>query len=185
MERSNTTRLLTLSAMMVAILIILGLFPGIPLGFIPVPIVLQNMGVMMSGELLGPRYGTISVGLFLLLAFLGMPILSGGNGGMAVFIGPTGGYLIAWLFTPLLIGLLINRFQIYNKSWIFELLILLLAGVIFIDLVGAIWLSYQSHITLIAALISNLAFIPGDLIKSALAVIIVRRIRKAMYLSLL
>ncbi|MCV3322590.1 biotin transporter BioY, partial [Pediococcus ethanolidurans] len=45
--------------MMVAILIILGFFPGISLGFIPVPIVLQNMGVMMSGELLGPRYGTI------------------------------------------------------------------------------------------------------------------------------
>ena len=37
-----------------------------------------------------------------------MPILSGGSGGMAVFIGPTGGYLIAWLFTPLLIGLLIK-----------------------------------------------------------------------------
>ena len=55
---------------------------------------------------------------------------------------------------------------------------------IFIDLVGAIWLSYQSHIPLIAALISNLAFIPGDLIKSVLAVIIVRRIRKAMHLSL-
>ena len=183
MERSNTTRLLTLSSRMVAILIILGLFPGIPLGFIPVPIVLQNMGVMMSGELLGPKYGTVSVGLFLLLVLLGMPILSGGSGGVAVFIGPSGGYLIAWLFAPLLIGLLISHFKIYNKSWIFELLILLLAGVIFIDLVGAIWLSYQSHITLIAALISNLAFIPGDLIKSALAVIIVRRIRKAMHLS--
>ena len=82
MKRSNTTRLLTLSAMMVAILIILGLFPRIPLGFIPVPIVLQNMGVMMSGELLGPRYGTISVFSFLLLAFIGMPILSGGSGGI-------------------------------------------------------------------------------------------------------
>ena len=184
MERSNTTRLLTLSAMMVAILIILGLFPGIPLGFIPVPIVLQNMGVMMSGELLGPRYGTISVGLFLLLVLIGMPILSGGGGGASVFIGPSGGYLIAWLFAPLLIGLLINYFHVYNKSWISELLILLLAGVIFIDLVGALWLSYQSHITLIASLISNLAFMPGDLIKSVLAVIIVRRIRKVMHLNL-
>lgn len=55
MKRSNTTRLLTLSAMMVAILIILGLFPGIPLGFIPVPIVLQNMGVMSCWDLgMGP-----------------------------------------------------------------------------------------------------------------------------------
>ena len=81
--------------MMVTILIILGRFPGIPLGFIPVPIVLQYMGVMMSGELLGPRYGTISVCLFLLLAFIGMPKLTGGKGGMADYIKPTDGYLIA------------------------------------------------------------------------------------------
>ena len=51
--------------MMVAMIAILGAVPGIPLGFIPVPIVLQNMGIMIAGELLGPKLGTIAVWLFL------------------------------------------------------------------------------------------------------------------------
>lgn len=51
-------------------------------------------------------------------------------------------------------------------------------GVIFVDLVGAIWLSIQSNIPLITSLISNLVFIPGDCIKAILTVLIVRRLRK-------
>ena len=56
---------ITQIALMTAVIVILGMFPGIPLGFIPVPIVLQNMGVMLAGALLGPKKGTISVALFL------------------------------------------------------------------------------------------------------------------------
>ena len=54
MKRQNIVHL-TQTALMTAMLIVLGMIPGIPLGFIPVPIVLQNMGVMMAGELLGPK----------------------------------------------------------------------------------------------------------------------------------
>ncbi len=62
---------MTVVAMMVAMIAILGAVPGIPLGFIPVPIVLQNMGIMIAGELLGPKLGTIAVWLFLFLVVLG------------------------------------------------------------------------------------------------------------------
>ena len=71
---------ITQIALMTAVIVILGMFPGIPLGFIPVPIVLQNMGVMLAGALLGPKKGTISVALFLILVAIGMPFMSGGNG---------------------------------------------------------------------------------------------------------
>lgn len=137
----------------------------------------------MAGELLGPKYGIASVGLFLLLVLLGMPVLSGGHGGAAVFLGPTGGYLIAWLFSAFLIGVLTTYFKVADKSWIYELLILLVTGVIFIDFVGSLWLSFQSHISIETALLSNLAFIPGDFIKAILAVIIVRRIRRVIHLN--
>ncbi len=172
--------------MLVAILVILGLLPGIPLGgIIPVPLVLQNMGVMLAGGLLGgSKYGTAAVGLFLLLVFLGLPLLSGGRGGATVFLGPSGGYLIAWLFVPFLIGRLKRLFQVRAQhSWWHELLIVGVAGVIFVDVVGALWLAWQSSIPLSTALVSNLVFIPGDLLKAILAVVITRRIRNLMQLE--
>ena len=100
MTKNQKVKTLTYSAFMTAFIIILGFLPGIPIGFIPVPIILQNMGIMMAGGLLGPKYGTISVGAFLTLALIGLPVLTGGNGGAASFLGPSGGYRMAWLFTP-------------------------------------------------------------------------------------
>lgn len=179
MTKNQKVKTLTYSAFMTAFIIILGFLPGIPIGFIPVPIILQNLGIMMAGGLLGPKYGTISVGAFLTLALIGLPVLTGGNGGAASFLGPSGGYRMAWLFTPFLIGFFLKKLQITDsKNWIGELIIVLVFGVIFVDLVGAIWLSIQSNIPLITSLISNLVFIPGDCIKAILTVLIVRRLRK-------
>ena len=62
---------MTVVAMMIAIIVILGAVPGIPVGVIPVPIVLQNIGIIIAGELLGPRLGTFAVWLFLFLVVLG------------------------------------------------------------------------------------------------------------------
>lgn len=62
------TRTTTYIALMVALLIVLGFIPGIPLGFIPVPIVLQNLGVMLAGALLGSRKGFLAVAIFLALS---------------------------------------------------------------------------------------------------------------------
>lgn len=181
MRRQNIVHL-TQTALMTAILIVLGMIPGIPLGFIPVPIVLQNMGVMMAGEILGPKEGTTSVALLLLLVAVGFPFLTGGSGGIAVFAGPTGGYLLAWLFTPLLIGSLRRRFG-SDWSWWQEFLLVVVAGVLFIDVTGSIWLSWQSHLKLTAALMSNLAFIPGDLIKAGVAVAVARQLRRVPVLN--
>ncbi|GAA2967013.1 hypothetical protein C5L28_002684 [Lentilactobacillus parakefiri] len=90
-------RQLTQTSLMIATIIVLGMIPPIPLGVIPVPIVMQNLGIMLAGILLGSKNGTIAVGVFLVLAFLGFPVLSGGQAGPAVFIGPTAGYLVGWL----------------------------------------------------------------------------------------
>ncbi|WP_251898294.1 biotin transporter BioY [Lactiplantibacillus paraplantarum] len=178
MTNQQAIKHLTQTAMVTALIIVLGFFPGIPVGFIPVPIILQNMGIFLAAELLGRKYGTMAVGLFLGLVALGLPLLSGGRGGAAVFLGPTGGYLVAWLLAPLLIGTLIKMARATESGyWWLEVGIVWLAGILFIDVVGAGWLAIQSHMTLSAALLSNLAFIPGDLIKATLAVFIARRVR--------
>lgn len=178
MTNRQTIKHLTQTAMVTALIIVLGFFPGIPVGVIPVPIIIQNMGIFLAAELLGRKYGTMAVGLFLGLVALGLPLLSGGRGGAAVFLGPTGGYLVAWLLAPLLIGTLIKMTHAtISGYWWLEVAIVWIAGIVFIDVVGALWLAVQSHMTLSAALLSNLAFIPGDVIKATLAVFIARRVR--------
>ena len=93
-----TTRDLVLAALFAAIIVALGLLPPITLGFIPVPITAQSLGVMLAGVVLGSKRGTVAVLLVLLLAAIGLPVLSGGRGGLAVFAAPTTGYLIGWVF---------------------------------------------------------------------------------------
>lgn len=178
MTNQTTIKHLTQTAMVTALIIVLGFFPGIPIGFIPVPIILQNMGIFLAGELLGRKYGTAAVGLFLGLVALGLPLLSGGRGGIAIFLGPTGGYLVAWLLAPWLMGTLLQQTRATQaRNWWRELLVVWLGGILFIDGLGSVWLAVQSNISITAALLSNLAFIPGDLIKGALAVVIARRVR--------
>lgn len=175
--QSQQTKRLIFAAMMTTFIIILGFFPGIPLGFIPLPIVIQNIGIMMSGELLDPKYGFGSVGSFLLLVLVGVPLLSGGRGGASVFVGPSAGYIVGWLFTPLIIGYLLKKFN-NTTSWWCELIIVLLGGMIFVDILGVLWLSGQTGMSFGLAFKANLAFIPGDVIKAILSVIISRKIRK-------
>ena len=72
-------------------------FIAFPLPGTPVPIVLQNMMPILASGLLGGLYGTVSTALFLIAGLLGLPVFSGGKGGLAHLFGPTGGFLIGYL----------------------------------------------------------------------------------------
>lgn len=170
------TKNVALIAMMTAIIIVLGFVPPIPLGFIPVPLVLQNMGIMLAGAILGSKRGFLSVIIFLLLVAVGLPLMTGGRGGIAVFVGATAGYIYAYQFAAALIGYGLKKFS-HSNFWL-ELLIVWVVGVIFIDILGAIGLTAIAHMPFIKALISNLVFIPGDTIKALVVVLIYRRLKK-------
>ncbi|MGQ3294339.1 MAG: biotin transporter BioY, partial [Shinella sp.] len=105
-----TTRDIVLVALFAAIIVVLGLLPPITLGFIPVPITAQSLGVMLAGCILGAKRGAGAVLLVLLLVAIGLPVLSGGRGGLAIFASPTGGYLVGWVFGALVCGLIAERF---------------------------------------------------------------------------
>ncbi|MGX7328206.1 biotin transporter BioY [Enterococcus bulliens] len=169
------TRTITAIAMMLAIIIILGFIPPIPLGILPVPLVFQNLGIMLAGILLGAKRGTLTVFLFLVLVALGFPILSGGSGGLVVFAGVTVGYLVSWLFCATLIGLNQTNF-LTTHNVIKQFLVIWLPGVLFVDIMGSIGLTLTTGMPLIQALLSNLVFIPGDTIKACVVVIVARRL---------
>ena len=80
-----------------AALIAVSGFIAFPLPGTPVPIVLQNMMPILASGLLGGLYGTASTVLFLIAGLLGLPVFSGGRGGIAHLLGPTGGFLIGYL----------------------------------------------------------------------------------------
>ena len=174
--QQTAIRTVTWPAVMVALLIVLGLFPGIPLAVMPVPIVLQNFAVMLVGELLGPKQGTLAVGGFLLLAALGLPVLSGGSGGVGAFLGPSGGALFAWALTPLAVGGLLKVDWLCQRAWR-EWLVLVVVGVLGINLAEVAWLTFGYHFAFTKALLAESLFLPGDLIKATLSVTVARRLR--------
>ena len=85
-------------------------FLSLPIPVSPVPIVFQNMMAVLSGQILGSLYGGLSVLIFLLAGALGLPVFSGGGGGIARFASATGGFLIGYFFAAILAGLPFGRF---------------------------------------------------------------------------
>lgn len=165
-------------AMMATILVILGFIPAIPLGFIPVPIVLQNLGVMLAGVLLGWKKGSLSILLFYLLgmflpAFLGVHFCG--------FSWSDGWLCGGLVFVPMLVSLILKAFK--TSSFIGNVIAILVGGVLFVDLLGAIYLSVYMHMPLMTSLLSNLAFIPGDTIKAILASLIAYKYKEQLALA--
>lgn len=164
----NQTKLLVYTALMTAMIAIMGFVMPIQLPFIPVPIVLQNIGVFLAGILLGRKYGTLSVIVFLLLVACGAPLLSGGRGGIGVFMGPSAGFLFMYPIVAFLIGWIRDRqFEHLNVFKVF--MIILVIGVLLLDFVGAVVMGLITHIPVSKALYTSLIFIPGDVIKALIA----------------
>ncbi len=167
------TRDLVLAALFASIIVALGLAPPVMLGFIPVPIHAQSLGVMLAGVVLGAKRGTIAVLLFLLLAAIGLPVLSGGRGGLAVFMAPPTGYLLGFVLAAYVTGWLSETLVGREQSGLVQgvgFFLAALAGGVFVDhLCGIVWLATFSGMDLTAAFLGDLAFVPGDVLKALIA----------------
>ncbi|MDT9717354.1 biotin transporter BioY [Paenibacillus sp. ClWae2A] len=165
------------SALMAAILVLFG-YISIPIGFSPVPITLQTLAVMLAGGLLGPLYGFLSVTMVVVLTALGFPLLHG-TGGLAVLLGPTGGYVMMWPFSALLIGLLLARINIKGVTgFILAFVVFELFGSLLVYVSGVPWLAYAYKMDLPEAMIQGFyPYIIGDLIKAVFAAIIIAPVR--------
>ncbi len=166
--------LMTVYSSLVAALIAVGAFIAIPIG--PVPIVLQNLFVMLAGLLLGARWGMASVGLYLLAGICGLPVFSGGGAGLGHFFGPTGGYLISYLPAVFIVGFVAKR----SSSIVVRAGSLIGAHVIIYGL-GVTWLKIATGMTFAKAMtVGMVPFLLGDAIKIVAAVLIARALAPMM-----
>jgi len=162
-------------ASLMAALIAVGAYVHIPVG--PVPIVLQNLFVFLAGLLLGSRWGLASMGIYLLVGAIGIPVFSGGRGGIAHFMGPTGGYLIGFAVSAFLAGFISERFS--NRR--FGDVAAVSAAVLVAYVFGVPWLKFVTGMTWTKACVAGMApFLPGDVLKAAAAVFLAKSLRPVL-----
>jgi biotin transport system substrate-specific component len=154
-------------AVFAALTAALGL-PGSFSAFGGVPITAQSLGVMLAGAILGPRLGALSMIVLLTLVAAGLPLLAGGRGGIGVFTGPSAGYAFGWIAGAFVTGLIVHSST--RKPTVFRTALGILVGGILVDY--AFGIPVQSLVTRLPlghTIVTSLAFIPGDLMKAAVA----------------
>ena len=140
----------------------------IPVG--PVPITLQVLLIAFVGLFLGPRTAVLAVILYLLAGAVGLPIFAGGKAGLGVLFGPSGGYLVGFLFLAFIAGLA-------RKTGTVGTLVGLVVAVAACHACGIIGMSLTLNKTLVQAFYMDLVFVPADLVKVLLAFLFWRMVR--------
>ncbi len=140
-----------------------------------VPITLQTFFVMLSGAVLGPYFGALSMAVYLLMGFIGLPVFAGLQSGLGVMAGPTGGYLLGFVLCPIVTGLIVRT---RNKPGLLGYGMAMAAGTLVIYAPGVAWLSLVTRMPLDKAMIIGaLLFVPGDALKVAVASFVARKIK--------
>ena len=176
-SKSMTTYQLALTGVMTAVICILGpMSLMIPIS--PVPISLANLAICLSIVILGMRLGTLSCVLYLLIGLIGLPVFSGFSGGIGKLAGPTGGYLIGYLFLSLIGGFFVERFSGKGFEQRAVQGLGLLVGTAVLYAFGTAWLAYMAGMNFAEALAAGvLPFIPGDLVKIFLTLLVGPEVR--------
>ena len=172
----NSTQNLTLTALMAAILCIMGPIV-IPIGMVPMS--LANMAIYLTIILLDKKKALISTAIYLLIGLIGIPVFSGFSAGAGKLFGPTGGYLVGYLVLSFIGGSLLEKGKYQRKEKMFYQILVLSLGTIGLYLVGTLWLMYQSKLNLMTALtVGVFPFFIFDVIKIILAVSIGNSVKK-------
>ena len=133
----------------------------------PVPITGQSFAVLLTGALLGSRLGAAAVIAYLIEGALGLPFFAGGGSGIVRFFGPTGGYLVAFPAAAFITGAFAE--QGWDKKYLTAVAAMGIGSVVIL-LGGLAWYSVLTNTPVVTAFqIATLPFLPGDVIKIALA----------------
>lgn len=184
MERNTSTREnnKTLAMIMIALFAaVTGVLSwiSIPLPFTPIPINLALVGVLLAGNTLGamgkPNAGAAAMLVYIAMGAMGVPVFSGGNAGVGVLVGPTGGFIAGYIVTALIAGHICSSRQrdiIVGTTLNFIAILACYA-------LGLAWFMISTGATLMAGLTACVfPFLLGDLFKSIAVAIVSGRVNK-------
>ncbi len=178
LEKSQMHNMIT-AALFAGIMAILSQFT-FPIG--AVPITLQSFVCALAGGVLGRKWGAISISLWLLLGVLGVPVLTMGKAGPGIFFSPVGGYYVGFILMAWISG-----FRLAEKGHFIRQISSALVGLISCYVLGTLWfiLYFQyglgKEMPLLTALtMTAFPFIPFDLVKVVLGVLLGTKIRQSL-----
>lgn len=171
-----TTKNLVITAMMAAVTCILGPL-AMPLPFTPVPISLTNFVIYLAAFVLTWKYCTLSYIVYILIGAIGLPVFSGFGSGIDKIAGPTGGYLLGFVFTALICSVVNHKF----RGKIYMYVAGMAAGLLVAYAFGTLWFMYQQGMGLKQSLVLCVVpFLIGDVIKIVVATIVGPALHKAV-----
>jgi biotin transport system substrate-specific component len=163
-------------ALFAALVAVLGIIPPLSLAAGIPPITAQSLGIMLCGTVLGSKRGALAVLLFLMLVAVGLPLLSGGRGGLGVFVGGSAGFLLGFPVAAFVAGWVMERSTL-STVWA--------AGIGAV--IGGIGVLYPFGIMGISVILGKtvteaaqiaIAYLPGDLIKVVLCALITQALAR-------
>lgn len=188
---NTTTNTVTQIALFSALQCVISPF-ALMLPFSPVPISLATLMLYLSAYILGKKNAVISCGIYLLIGLVGMPVFSGFTGGLGKVLGPTGGYMLGYLFLVYISGwfaekwsgssgkIATDRSRKHYCNYLMQGLGMFL-GTVVCYLFGSLWLSFQSGTEFREAFsIGVIPFIPGDVVKIFIGVMAGNVIRRRL-----
>lgn len=163
-QQHTKLRMLIITALFTAIISILAQVAiPMPLG---VPITGQTLAIGLAATILGSRYGTLSVVLYLLLGAIGVPVFAQMTGGIGIIVGPTGGFLVGFIPTTFIMGYYLEKTSFTVK----HALIANIIGMFITLFFGTIWLKYAAELSWATAFAGGFTpFILGGFIKAFIA----------------
>jgi biotin transport system substrate-specific component len=167
---SKTKNMITI-AVMTAVTCILGPL-SINIGVVPISF--TNLAIYFSLYLLGTKKGLVSYILYMLIGLVGVPVFSGFTGGLPKLVGPTGGYIVGFIFLALISGVFIEKFE--NKKIL--CIIGMILGTAVCYLFGTVWFILSTKTPLAESMaLCVFPFLPGDFIKILIAAFVGSKIR--------
>lgn len=150
-----------------------------------IPFTLQTFAVFLAVGVLGGKRGTLAVLVYILLGAVGVPVFAGFQGGLGILLGTTGGYIIGFLFTALLMWLM--EALLGRKLWV--LAVSMVLGLIVCYAFGTAWFmvvyARNSGAVGLGTALSwcVIPYIIPDLVKIALALLLSRRLNTVLKLA--
>lgn len=178
-------------SLFVAIISIGGIFK-IPLG--PIPIVLQNALCVLTGIILGGWLAGLPTLVFILVGLVGLPVYSGGTSGIAVLMGPTGGFFPGYLIGAVLAGIIAGKPSVAEKKegWkrVLKVVLAMLAGMVVLYIPGVLWFAHwavsagkvpaEKSVMAYTMAACVIPYIPGDIIKMVICVPVALAVRPVL-----